>query len=222
MIVLGGGASGMTAAIFAKTKENTVAILEKNADLGKKILTTGNGRCNFTNAKMEVSAYHHNENVVPVLHAFSHEDTLSFFSRLGILYHEREGYFYPRNNQALCVRERMKAAVLKSGVKVFTDTNVTEVTTEPGGFCIKTKDRVFHCRALIVCCGGTAYPQGGNTGFGYEIAKQMHHSIIPCVPALVPLFCRENFYKEIKGVRAFGVWRSQTLCGSNSCCFGCG
>ena len=103
LLIVGGGASGMMAALSAKEENASVCILEKNSILGKKILSTGNGRCNFTNENQEDSCYRsgNDDLMFQALHGFDLEKTLVFFSKIGVLAKVKEGYYYPRSNQAI-------------------------------------------------------------------------------------------------------------------------
>ena len=204
--IIGGGASGMMAAISAKRCGVSVALFEKNDILGKKILATGNGRCNFTNEDMDPGHFYSDDEscLRSVLSEFTKEDTLSFFSDLGILYHQREGYYYPRNHQASAIRSHLSDEVYALGVDVYLNTEVMDLDTDHNRFVISCKDRSFSFQKLILCSGGLAYPQGGNTGDGYGFAKGFSHSLKKPLPALVPLDCSEPYFKFLKGVRAFG------------------
>lgn len=206
VVVIGGGACGMMAALSAKEAGGTVCILEKNSMLGKKILATGNGRCNFTNEYQDEKCYRVGNFQVfkEVLSRFNVESTLVFFSKIGILYKSREGYYYPRSNQASSIRHCMEKAVMAKGIDFRLNTEVMEVAKKDECFCVTTKDGDYFAKKIIVCTGGKASPKSGSDGIGYTLAKRFGHHIIKPLPALVQLQCKEGYFKSLKGIRSMG------------------
>ena len=140
VIVVGGGASGLAAAIAAAENGAAVTLLEQNENPGRKICVTGNGRCNFTNRDMRPDIFRgqHPEFVEEILAQFTLEDTLAFFEKLGVAFTERNGWLYPRSNQAKCIPELLilKARSLK--VKIKTREKVEAVSCENGRWKVET------------------------------------------------------------------------------------
>ena len=206
VIVLGGGACGMMAAIAAKEQGAKVCLLEKNPVLGKKILATGNGRCNFTNEYQDMKCYRSgNEELSSnILHHFGVEKTLVFFSKIGVLAKTKDGYYYPRSNQASSVRYCFEKAVMAKGIDFRMNTEVLEVSSINDGFLVHTSQGDYEGKTCILCTGGMASPKSGSDGSGYKMAKSMGHHIIKPLPALVQLHCEENYFKKLKGIRAIG------------------
>lgn len=206
VLVLGGGACGIMAALTAKDAGAKVCILEKNSLLGKKILATGNGRCNFTNQYQDNSCYRSGnmDLVLDVLSSFNLERTLVFFSNIGILSKSKDGYYYPRSNQAASVRYCLEKAVMAKGVDFSLNTEVLSITSTDEGFLVQTSRGEFVGGKCILCTGGKASPKSGSDGFGYKLAKRMGHHIVKPLPALVQLKCKEKYLKDLKGVRALG------------------
>lgn len=202
IVVIGGGASGMTAAIMAARNGAEVTILEQKDRLGKKILSTGNGKCNYTNANMDVSFFRGEDPsfVSSVLHKFSTEDTLTFFEKLGVLSKERNGYYYPKSDQASAVLDVLCMEIKKLGIKVCCNTKVLSVQKKEN-FLIKTSEGTYLADALILSTGGKASPVLGSDGSGYVLAKSFGHSMTPVVPALVQLHGKGTFFKMVSGVR---------------------
>ncbi len=203
IIVIGGGASGMMAAVCAARQGAGVLILERMPRIGKKLLATGNGRCNYTNEHMDPACYHsrNHAQIAGVLEDFSAEDAIGFFRDLGILPKSNDGYVYPNSMQAASILDCLRFELERLGVKVLENKNVRQVLTKGRGFQVKCGDETFHCRRLILACGGRASAKLGSDGSGYTLAKSLGHSIVPVVPALTGLKAGESIYKSLSGVR---------------------
>lgn len=206
VIVVGGGASGMMAAVTAAESGKKVLILERNDKLGKKILQTGNGRCNLTNQTMQSSCYcrENAEFAMKVIHDFDEKAVMDFFTKAGLLLHSRQGYIYPNTNQAASVNEILGLLIKKGGVTVSLET-VVEKIEKTDCFHIKTGRGVFYCRKLILAAGGKAYPKSGSDGSGYGFAGSFGHKIVTPLPALTSLSVDFKGQKKISGVRCDGV-----------------
>lgn len=205
IVIIGGGASGLVAAIeAARTDCNAqIFILEQKENIGKKILATGNGRCNLTNRKME-EAFYRSENadfVAAVLGEFGYEDTLEFFESLGLLVKFRGNYVYPRSDQASTVLELLRLELLRLGIQIYTGNQTLELSRTAKGFHIRTQKQTFRADKVILACGGKASPNLGSDGSGYGLAKSMGHTILPVVPALVQLKVHEFPFAKASGVR---------------------
>ena len=206
LVIVGGGASGMMAALSAKEENASVCILEKNAILGKKILSTGNGRCNFTNENQDEKCYFSgNPDVLyGVLHRFNLEKTLVYFSKIGVLSKVKDGYYYPRSNQASSVRYCFEKAILSKEIDFRPSTEVKKIRKEDGLFIISTDKGEYVSKKCILAGGGMAAPKTGSDGSVLKIAKKFGHHIIKPLPALVQLHCSEKFFFRLKGVRSMG------------------
>ncbi len=202
IIVVGGGASGLVAAITAARKGADVTILEQKERLGKKILSTGNGRCNYTNARMNVSFFRGEDVsiVEQVLSLFDTNDTLQFFEELGIVPKERNGYYYPKSDQASAILDVLCMEVHRLRVNVYCDTKVISIQKKEE-FFVKTTKGLFTSNAVILSTGGKASPVLGSDGSGYTLAKSFGHTLSPVVPALVQLHGKGTFFKMVSGVR---------------------
>jgi predicted Rossmann fold flavoprotein len=210
-VIIGGGAAGMIAAIVSAKEGDQVTILEHMDTLGKKLLSTGNGRCNLTNKRQERSCYH-SENPdfpVPALKQFGCEETIRFFGRLGLFFKERDGYVYPRASQASTVREALLSALSDRKVAIRTGCQVHEILKEApeanGGFLVCMEDTCVAADALVLACGGMAAPFTGSDGSGYDLAASLGHRLIPPVPALTGLFAAGSPLKKAAGVRTDGT-----------------
>lgn len=201
--VIGGGASGMMAAIAAARSGAKVVILEKNKKLGKKLLSTGNGRCNFTNEYMSAKCYRsdHPEYIPKVLGQFTEEQTVSFFRELGILPKSRNGYLYPQPDQAAAVLDALFMELRRLHVSMFCGCTVNKLYRHDNGFEIHTAKNVYYAKKVILSSGSLAAPQLGASGEGYEIAASFGHRLSPVVPALVQLISKEGYFRELAGIR---------------------
>lgn len=203
--VAGGGAAGMTAAIWAAGSGAAVTVYEKNDRVGKKILSTGNGRCNFSNERMEARFFNGSGTALAdkVLSRFDVARTKDFFSTLGMRIKDRDGYLYPASDQASTVLDLLRHELAKKGVEIHTGEAVQRLSYDgkKEKFLIHGLKQSAYYDAVILACGGCAAPNTGSDGDGFRLARQFGHRIITPVPALVALRCREKFYKQVAGVR---------------------
>lgn len=224
VLIIGGGASGMTAAVFAARQGASVTILEHMDRVGKKILSTGNGKCNLTNRYMEAECFRSEEPSFPVrvLEQFGESEAETFFKELGIVLKDRGGYLYPASSQASSVLDALREELNRRRVTVITDCGSVSIqesglkarksagTDEKKGQKKDKRWRVscqkgeFFADALILSTGSKAAPHTGSDGSGYRLAKELGHQVIKPLPALVQLRCRESFFKQISGVRTDG------------------
>ncbi len=208
VLVVGGGASGMVAAIRAARNGHSVTILEHNDKLGKKIYATGNGKCNLTNRAFPDGCYRGGSEafVSEVLQAFSAEDTLRFFEELGLMIKERRGYCYPMSEQAASVVSVLTSELTRLRVRVLLGCEVTEIRKEGSGFVLSYQTAEpgvmrANADAVILACGGLAGQNLGAGEGGYRFARAFGHKVIPTFPALVPLCAKEKWLRSVSGVR---------------------
>ena len=203
VIIVGAGASGMIASITAARNGAKVTLIEQKDRVGKKILSTGNGRCNLTNASMDSSFFRGDDIsiVSSVLEQFSYEDTLHFFAELGVITKDRQGYIYPISDQASTILDVLRMELSLLSVEVFLDETVSNITKTKHGFLVKTNQKTIQGDAVILATGGKAAPVLGSDGSGYSLAKQLGHHLSPVVPALVQLRGKGNYFKQVSGVR---------------------
>ncbi len=205
--VIGGGAAGMMAAITSAREGARVTILEHKERIGKKILSTGNGRCNFTNTYQTPACYRSDNRDFAwnIIQKFNVEKTISFFKELGIYPKDRNGYLYPYSDQAAAILEVLQIEVAKLDICVMTEINVLDIQPVKRGIRITTDKKTITADSVILACGSKAAPVTGSDGSGYQLAKLFGHRIVPVLPALVQLRCAEKFYKSISGVRVQGT-----------------
>lgn len=205
LAIIGGGATGMLAGITAleTNPDIHVIIFDQKDILGKKILSTGNGRCNLTNEKMSPEYFRSDthELISSVLKAFDYPDTIHFFENLGLLLKSRNGYIYPRCDQAAVVRSVLDNRLKELGADIRRETAVTAISRTKKGFRVETDSETFHADRVILATGGKASPKLGSDGSGYTLAKSLGHSIVPVVPALVQLKVKDFAFAKASGVR---------------------
>ncbi|ABK60706.1 MULTISPECIES: NAD(P)/FAD-dependent oxidoreductase [Clostridium] len=212
VIIVGGGASGIIAAINAKNLGLDVAIIESNNRIAKKLLTTGNGRCNITNENITLDRYH-SENksfFKTILSKFTVDKIEEFFKTIGIYLTTLEnGKMYPMSLQASSVIDVLKSTLEEREIPIYLETKVKDIIHSKKGFKIFTSSnddltKEFNCNKLILCCGGKSAPKTGSDGSGFTLAKKLGHSIIEPIPALVQLKLDYKKLKSISGVKFDG------------------
>jgi len=203
VIIIGGGASGVVAALKAKEKNNEVTILENNDQLLKKILLTGNGRCNYMNEDYNLSNYTSSDpsRIEQIINETNIWKARSFFDVLGVIPKVKNGYYYPFTNQASTIRDLLVSAVEEKDIEVFYNTHVDEITKKDDKFLIHTKDRDFYGDKVILATGSLAYPKTGCDGSGYKLLKEVGHTIVQPLPGLVQLVSDFPLSKKWSGVR---------------------
>lgn len=209
VIVVGGGAAGMMAAISARRLGADVTILERNPRVGKKLLSTGNGRCNFTNIQADVTCYYgqNPEFARAVLAAFPVAETIRFFEKLGIEHKvEEAGKVFPLSDQASSVLDVLLYELRELGVNIICDACVKTIAKQQQEFVVGLENgAVYLADRVILTTGGKAMPASGSDGSGYELAQQLGHSVTALFPALVQLKLDGPYFKRIEGVKIVGT-----------------
>ncbi len=212
VLVIGGGASGMMAAISAASMGANVTIYEHNDVLGKKLSRTGNGRCNLGNTYLGLDCYHSVDADLlnEYFTQFDESDTIRTFKSLGLIIKDENGYLYPSCDQAGVVRDILITQLKAYGVKIVTSVDIESITKEtPYKFAVSALGRTLNYDRVILACGSYAglskserLPSDKD---GYSIAYSFGHTILPVKPALTALKCKGEFFKDISGVRADAV-----------------
>ena len=197
--MIGGGPAGMMAAIHAARGGAKVRLLEGNDRIGKKLLATGNGKCNLTNRDEELAHYYsHDAGCLPaIFSAFSFADTRQFFENAGIVFKDRNGWLYPYAEQAQAVLTVLERILQQEKVTIKTRERVTAIEKTADGFLVKTETWQYSADRVIVTTGGPASAIEGSSDTGMQLVSGLGHTLYPPVPALVPLKIRE---------KAYGVW----------------
>jgi len=201
--VIGAGASGIIAALKA-SENNQVILIDGNDKCGKKILLTGNGRCNYWNSDIAVEQYETDskEALEDILSEENKMDTLNFLDGIGIYPKIKNGYYYPFSNQAASVREILDKEIRNRKIEIKYGSKVKEVIKQNDNFVITLdNNEKIYADKVIVATGSKAYPKTGSDGFGYEIADKFGHNVNMVVPALTQLKANEKFLKDWENVR---------------------
>ena len=204
--IIGGGASGMAAAIAAAENPDVqVVLLERQSRLGRKLLATGNGRCNLTNIHASAGSYHGDmpEFASPALKMLGPEATLKRFRGLGLYtVTEDSGRVYPYSDQANSVVDVLRFALEKSNIQVRLGFEVDRIKKTEAGFMISCGSETLECQRLIIACGGLAGTKLGGSMSGYKLLRSMGHKCTKLRPTLVQLKSGWSGTAALKGVRA--------------------
>jgi len=207
IIVIGGGAAGMMAAVSAAGKGHSVTLLEKNEKLGKKLFITGKGRCNFTNAgdseELMNSVVTNKKFMYSAFNAFSNYDCMGFFDELGLKFKvERGGRVFPESDHSSDVIAALAARLKKLSVNVMLNIEVVSINAPSGSFESVTlkNGKKLAGDAVVIATGGNSYQSTGSNGAGYRMARELGHTVTPILPALVPMTVAEEWEKELQGL----------------------
>lgn len=205
LVIIGAGASGMMAAITAARENKQVCIIEKLDKAGKKLLATGNGKCNYTNAVMHADCFHGDKEFIEqVLKRFTVEDCLDFFHSIGIYPKNKNGYYYPNSEQAVSVVNALLYELERLDVKVFYETFVKDIMASQNEVCVETNKGKIIGKQVIIATGLLAAPKLGSDGSLFDVIKSMGHRFVSILPALCGFYCKGMKFKQVSGVRAHG------------------
>ena len=196
--VIGAGASGLMASLFA-SKNNDVVVFDGNSDAGKKLLLTGNGRCNIGNVNNDLCKYHssNDELIKQVINEQNINKVRNVFENIGLVIKNKNGYLYPFSEKSSSVLSVLKNACINNNVKFKFNTIIEKVERVKEKFLIN--DDLFD--KVIITTGGCSYPKTGSTGIGYSIASSFDHSIISLNPSLMPVITNIGLEKDWAGKR---------------------
>lgn len=224
VIIVGGGAAGMMASVFAARCGIEVHLFEKNEKLGKKLYITGKGRCNLTNASDMETLF---ENVVSnpkflysSFYTFTNENVMDFFEDAGLrLKIERGNRVFPCSDHSSDVIHALKKEMESAGVNLHLNTSVSkiEIANDKIAAVYYDGNKKMPCDACIVATGGLSYASTGATGDGYKFARQAGHQVTECMPSLVPMEVRERYVKELQGLSLKNVELS--VCRGKKCLY---
>ena len=207
VLVVGGGAAGMMAAIVAKRNGAEVVVLERNNRVGKKILATGNGRCNYTNVNLNIDNFHgkNPKFAYGSISKFSVEDTMNFFEKLGITPAiEDQGKVFPLSFQSSSILDVLRFELEDLGIEVLTDSFVSDIRKEDNFILTLNNGKKIYGDKVILATGGNAAPNTGSDGYGYKLANSLGHTIIDVFPGLVQLKLEGDIFKQVDGVKVLG------------------
>ena len=203
IVIIGGGSSGVLAAIFAKNDNNKVTILERNSTLLKKLLMTGNGKCNYYNEDQNIKNYHsQNTDILEKIITKKNTDAvINYFNNLGVVPKIKNGYYYPFSNQAVTIKNVLENEINRLGINVIYSALVEDIKKDKDKFIIKYNSNQITCDNVVLAVGSKAYPKTGSDGCGYKFLSRFNHNIIKPLPALVQLECSFKYANDWAGVR---------------------
>jgi predicted Rossmann fold flavoprotein len=210
-IVIGGGAAGICAAISKARTGDSVVICEKMMQLGKKILASGNGRCNLLNDNFSEIYYNPAsiELVRSILVKFGKKEILEFFNGLGLETYSQDGRIFPVTNQAASVLKVLEMELRKLSVPVEYDFNCEDISFAKNGIIISSKNgKILTCQKVVITGGGKTYPALGSDGSTYDIAMKMGHTMTEPVPSTMPLMVKDTLCHYLQGQRISASIRS--------------
>ncbi len=223
IVIIGGGASGMAAAIqAAKDPDHQVILMERQNRVGKKLMATGNGRCNLTNTDAAPENYHGTDPdfVRPVLTKYPPEKVLEFFSELGLMTTEEYGgRVYPISSHAASVLDVLRQGLEKENIRLLTDASADYIRLEKDGFEVTWGSEKIYADKVIVACGGCAGSKIGGVMDGYHLLKLMGHSRTALYPALTQIRTNPEYPKAMKGIKVDGaltISRGKEILGQTS------
>ena len=198
--IIGGGYSGVISAIYA-SNNNEVTILERNNTLLKKLLLTGNGRCNYFNSVITLDKFHsYNEELIgDIITMDNIEELDNFYTNLGLIPKIKNGYYYPYSNQASSVKDLLVSKLNELKVNIKTDYLVEKVEKKNNKFIVNGE---LEFDKIIISTGGKAYPKTGSDGIGYDLLKSFNHNITKITPSLVQITSDNKYLKDLSGIRS--------------------
>lgn len=204
IIIIGAGASGIVTAINAKNENNRVILLEKNDRIGKKLLATGNGRCNYTNMNLSEKNYSSPDFVKRTLEDFSNEDLINYFRILGLESTLDGKRAYPISLKANSVLNILIYWLEKKGIEVKTKSQVKEIKKTKKGYEVITNEETLSADVVVAAFGGKAMPASGSDGVSFEILKKMGIRVTDLKPALTQLKLESKYLKHLSGTKVIG------------------
>ncbi len=208
MIVVGAGAAGLIAAITSARAGQKITLLEQNNKIGKKILVSGNGKCNIDNKYISSNRFHSQNPtfIAEVLEGYDFDVVEKFFTSIGLeLVEGKEGKMFPMSLQASSVVELLEYEAKRVGVQIICDCTVISISKEGDTFTLETSQGSKTCKKLLLASGSPAAPQLGGSNSGYAFATKMGHTLIPRHPSLVQLCSEETWVKACAGVKVAGL-----------------
>ena len=204
VLIVGGGASGLVTAIYAAYNNNEVILIDKNNSCGKKILITGNGKCNYWNR--DISLEHYNSSNLDILDKIITDENKmgieKLFDRLGIVPKIRDNYYYPNSSQATSIQTALILEAKLSGVEICNNEEVLSIIRNDNSFVVRTNKGEYYVDKVVLATGSKASSKTGSTGYGYDVLNNFGHTIVEPLPALVQLRLNESFLKDWSGIRS--------------------
>lgn len=207
VLIVGGGAAGMFAAVTAAQNGHEVSLYEKNEKLGKKLFITGKGRCNITNAgdmdTLFSAVVSNSKFLYSSFYGYTNQDVIDFFENIGVRTKtERGDRVFPVSDHSSDVIRGLERRMRELGVRIHLETKVLEIKCEDGRFShlVFEGGKAVEGQACVIATGGLSYPSTGSTGDGYRFAESLGHSVTECMPSLVPMEAGEDWVRSLQGL----------------------
>ncbi len=198
VLIIGGGSSGLISSIFAKKGNNDVTVIDSNNSCGKKLLLTGNGKCNYFNSDNDLRHYNTSSGILSdIITSNNLEEVLKFFSNIGIVPFIKNGYYYPYSNLSCSILYALLNEAKNLGVNFINDYKVSSIKHLNNKFIVGNKEY----DKVIIATGSKALERTGSDGSGFDLAKLFNHSIVPVLPALTALKSDATYLKKWAGIR---------------------
>lgn len=206
IVIIGAGPAGLSAAINIARKNKKVTIIERNSKCGKKLLMTGNGKCNYFNIDQDISHYHTSSHIDlnEIINKQNLKKVDNFFNSLGIIPTINNGYYYPFTKSALTIWNALIYEAKRLKVEIITDIEITEIKKEKT-FIINPNKENIKANKIVIASGGKTMPKTGSDGRGYALAQKLGHRIIEPKPSLTGLKGKENYFKKWSGIRTEAI-----------------
>lgn len=202
ILIIGGGPAGIFAALSVKTDNNNVTILERNDRIGKKLLATGNGRCNYTNLVLSENNYNHPEFVKDLIEEFTNKDLIDYFSLMGLMSTTDKNRVYPITLKASSLVNTLIRELDRKNINIITDEKVIDIDKK--SFTVITEKNRYKADKIIFATGGMSMPKSGSDGFSFNLLKKLGHSITELRPGLTQLKLDLKYLKHLSGVKVIG------------------
>lgn len=204
ILIIGAGASGLIASIYAKDENNEVILLERNPEPAKKILVTGNGRCNYYNEDQDLKHYNseNQELISEIITEENKKEILKFFNKIGIIPKIKNGYYYPYSNQATSIKNALINEAKRKNVNIITNTYVESIIPLGEQYKVLTNNTEYIVDKVVIATGSFSAPKTGSDGNGYTLVEKLGHSLITPLPALTALKGNARYFKEWSGIRS--------------------
>ena len=204
VVVIGAGASGCIAALKA-SETSEVVLLEKNDKICKKLLLTGNGKCNYWHDDIKIDDYYSDDNSILENILSYKDDTYNFLYNIGIYPKIKNGYYYPNSEASFSIKEIFERELIKRNVQIIYNFNVIDILKKDDGFIVKSEDDSIKCDKVILSTGSKAYPKTGSDGFAYDYAEKNNLKLKEVLPSLTGLKANEYYLKEWNGLRVEAI-----------------
>lgn len=205
--IIGGGASGLACGIFLARSGHRVSIFERKDRVGKKLLTTGNGRCNVSNVDLDIGHFHSIDGPLPkkILEEFSKLEVADFFASIGIdLVEEARGKLFPVSLQANAVLNALRAELSRLGVEEIVEKKIDEIIPNGGGFILRSNGQEFPFDRVVVAAGGMTMPKSGSDGSAYELLRRLGHQLTERFPGICALQLQSPYLRHLAGTKVVG------------------